>query len=76
MYFFYTGTGDGSDDDIVQSLRQFANLPTRNPLLTIIDIPDQQRFTCDEKDVNEQVIRQFVEGYINKTIEGKPLRAS
>ena len=76
MYFFYTGTGDGSEDDIVQSLRQFASLPTRNPLLTIIDIPDQQTFTCEEKDLNEQAIREFLEGYINKTIEGKPLRAS
>ena len=76
MYFFYTGTGDGSDDDIVQSLRQFASLPTRNPLLTIIDIPDQKTYTSEETEVDENVVRAFLEGYFNKTIEGKALRSS
>ena len=76
MYFFYTGAGDGSGDDIVESLRQFASLPSQNPLLTIIDIPDQQTFSSDEKVVNEQVIRKFLEDYFGKKLEGKPLRAS
>ena len=76
MYFFYAGTGDGSDDDIVQSLRHFASLPDRDPLLCIIDIPDQKTFTCDEAEVNEKTIRKFLEGYFNKTLDGKALRAS
>lgn len=40
MRFFYAG--DNDDDDIVSSLRGFANLPSKNPLVVIIDIPDQQ----------------------------------
>ena len=40
MRFFYAG--DNDDDDIVNSLRQFAALPTRNPLVVIVDIPDQK----------------------------------
>lgn len=76
MYFFYAGSGDGSGDDIVESLRQFASLPEQNPLLTIIDIPDQQTFSSAETDVNEQVIRKFLEDYFDKKLEGKSLRAS
>lgn len=82
MYFFYTGAGDGSGDDIVESLRKFASLESHNPLLTIIDIPDQQIYAYNTKDdgnesaVNEQVIRKFVEDYFDKKLEGKKLRAS
>lgn len=38
--FFYGG--DGDEDDLVQSLRLFAHLPTTNPHLAIVDIPEQQ----------------------------------
>ena len=38
--FFYSG--DNDDDDIVQSLRKFAHLPSTNPLLAIVDIPSQK----------------------------------
>ena len=40
MRFFYAGEND--DDDIVTSLRTFAHLSTKDPLVVIIDIPDQQ----------------------------------
>ena len=42
--FFYGG--DNDDDDIVQSLRRFAHLSSRNPLLAIVDIPSQKVSKC------------------------------
>ena len=42
--FFYGG--DNDDDDIVQSLRKFAHLPSNNPLLAIVDIPSQKVSKC------------------------------
>ena len=76
MYFFYAGCGDGSDDDIVRSLQQFANLPNTTPLLTIIDIPEQTVFVSDTKDITEPVIRDFLDKYQAKTLDGKPLRST
>ena len=72
VLFFYAGDGD-DEDDIVDSLRQFAHLPAA-PLLAIIDIPSQQVFTNEEKNINEKVVRDMVEAFLNKKLTGKPLR--
>ncbi|XP_065891038.1 nucleoredoxin-like [Dysidea avara] len=76
VYFFYAGTGDGSDDDIVQSLRQFANLADTTPLLTIIDIPEQTVYVSDTTDMTEALIREYLSKYLAKTLDGKPLRST
>jgi len=76
VYFFYAGSGDGSEDDIVQSLRQFANLGETSPLLTIIDIPEQTVYVSDVKDMTEPLIREYLNKYLAKTLDGKPLRST
>jgi len=76
VYFFYAGSGDGSDDDIVQSLRQFANLGDATPLLTIVDIPEQVVYVSDAKDITESLIREYLTKYLDKTLDGKPLRST
>lgn len=71
-YRFYVA-GEDDDDDIVNSLRRFAKLPTKTPLLVIVDIPSQQVFVCEEDEVNDEVVRRFLEGYTKKEIVGKAL---
>lgn len=71
LIFFYAGN---DEDELSASLRMFSSLPSRNPLLAIIDIPGQQVFQSEATDVTEAAVKEFMEGYLKKTITGKPLR--
>ena len=72
VIFFYTDLDD--DDDIPTSLRSFAKLPEKNPLLALVDIPGQKVYVVEEGQLGEKQVRDLLEGYQKKTIEGKPLR--
>lgn len=72
VLFFYTDMDD--DDDIPASLRSFAKLPDKNPLLTLVDIPDQMVYVKDEDQLGETQVRELLEDYQNKSITGRPLK--
>ena len=72
MLFFYTGKDD--DDDILKSLRAFANIPETNPLLVILDIPGQKVYIA-EGGLSEEKVRDFVDKFFNDDLPGKPLRS-
>ncbi len=69
---FYNAGND--EDELSQSLRSFAALSDRNPLLAIVDIPNQEVFQSEATDVDEAAVREFIEGYLKRTITGKPLK--
>ena len=75
LYFFYAS--DSSDeDDLVQSLRSFANLPKDNPLLALINIPDQCLYLGDLKDEEDRkkFVTKFLQQYHEGKLKKKPLR--
>ena len=72
VLFFYTDKDD--EDDITSSLRSLANLPTKNPLLVLINIPAQKQYTCEADVVVQKDVQDLLEGYEKNTIEGKSLR--
>ncbi|XP_019615122.1 PREDICTED: nucleoredoxin-like [Branchiostoma belcheri] len=69
LFFFYAG-----EDEIVDSLRDFASLEDRDPLLVILDIPDQKIYVCPEEEVTQEVAKDFVEKYQAGSLEPKALR--
>lgn len=71
MFFFYTGMED--DDEIATSLRQFAQLPETNPLLAIVDIPEQKVYTMDG-DLTADKVRDFVDKFFKNKLDAKELR--
>lgn len=76
LYFFYAS--DKSDeDDLVQSLRGFANLPKDNPLLALINIPDQCLYLGDLSEVEDRkkYVADFLQRYHEGKLEKKPLRS-
>ncbi|KAL3856812.1 hypothetical protein ACJMK2_011529 [Sinanodonta woodiana] len=62
------------DDDICDSVRQFASLEDRVPLLVILDFPEQRVFINEATEVTKDVIKDFVKGYFNETLQPRPLR--
>lgn len=72
VLFFYTDVDE--EDDIPASLRSFAKLPEKNPLLALVDIPGQTVYVVEEDQLGEKQVRNLFEGYQKKTIEGRPLR--
>lgn len=76
VYFFYAN--DRSDeDDLVPSLRAFANLPKDNPLLALINIPDQCLYLGDLSVVEDRkkYVADFLQQYHAGKLEKKPLRS-
>ena len=76
LCFFYCSKGEDEedeDDEIVTSLRNFAKLPDRLPLLVIIDIPSQQVFVSDKTTIDAAAVEEFVRSYEGKTLQGNPL---
>ena len=65
--------GEDDDDDIVTSLRNFAKLPERLPLLVIIDIPGQEVFISDATTVDAAVVGAFAHSYERKELKGNRL---
>ena len=71
LLFFCAGE---DDDDIGTSLRQFAQFPKTNPLLAIVDIPSQKSYNTEVTEVTDKTVREFVEGFLDGTLSGKPLQ--
>ena len=76
LCFFYCSKEEDAgedDEEIVTSLRNFAKLPERLPLLSIIDIPGQKVYVSDKTTIDAGVVEEFVRSYEAKTLSGKPL---
>lgn len=73
LLFFYSSEGNSDDDDIGSSLRNFAKLPKTNPLVVILNIPDQQVYSSTE--VTADNVKQLVKDYEAKKVEFKPLKS-
>ncbi|XP_035690960.1 nucleoredoxin-like [Branchiostoma floridae] len=69
MYFFYAG-----EDDLVDSLRDFANLDDREPQLVVLDIPDQKIYVCPEEEITQEVAKAFIDQYLAGSLQAAPLR--
>ncbi|CAH1232255.1 NXN [Branchiostoma lanceolatum] len=69
MYFFYAG-----EDDLVDSLRDFANLDEREPQLVVLDIQEQKIYVCPEEEITQEVARAFIDKYQAGSLQPTPLR--
>lgn len=61
-------------DEICDSVRNFAKLPDTCPLLVILDFPEQKVYKCVEKTITSEVVKDFVRGYLGETLEPLLLR--
>lgn len=61
-------------DEICDSVRNFAKLPDPCPLLVILDFPEQKVYKCTEKTISSDVVKDFVRGYFSETLEPVALR--
>ena len=79
LKFFYAAEGD-DDDDISQSLRTFARLPKENPLLVILNIPDQEIYSEDRKTFEgvdwKEKAQSLIQKFEKKELKMSPLRPS
>lgn len=76
LYFFHANDKIEDEDDLVQSLRSFANLPKDNPLLVLLHIPDQCLYLGDlagEAD-RKKYVDEFLKQYHDGTLKKKSLR--
>lgn len=74
--FFFHASDKSDEDDLVQSLRSFANLPKDNPLLALINIPDQCLYLGDlsQEQDRKKYATDFLEQYQAGKLKKKPLR--
>lgn len=63
-------------DDICDSVRDFAILPDRVPLLTILDFPEQKVYISEEKNITTELVCSFVKDYLKETLPSRPVRHS
>ncbi|XP_072013890.1 nucleoredoxin-like [Amphiura filiformis] len=69
LHFYVAG-----DEDIVDSLREFLNIKDDDlPILTILDIPEQQVYKCDKKEITATIINECLTKYKEESLEFKPL---
>lgn len=61
-------------DEICDSVRNFAKLPDTCPMLVILDFPEQKVYKCAEKTITSEVVKDFVRGYLGETLEPLLLR--
>lgn len=71
LRFFFASQVE--DDGVVESLREFAGLPVKNPLMAITDIPQQQVFISDKAPDTQEIVSDFLQGYLNSSLTGKAL---
>ena len=61
-------------EEIVDSLREFLNIKDDDlPILTILDIPEQQAYKCDKKEITGDIIRECLTNFKAGSLEFKPL---
>ncbi|KAK3084014.1 hypothetical protein FSP39_006734 [Pinctada imbricata] len=69
LLFFFA-----ADDEIVDSVRKFAHLDNRCPLLVVLDCPESKVYISPETKITKEVVRDFVQGYSAGTLEFKSLK--
>jgi nucleoredoxin len=71
ILFFYTNPKE--EEHIAQSLRSFARIPDKIPVLVVLDIPQQKQYLSSADVIDEKAVREMVEGYKADSLEGMPL---
>ena len=71
ILFFYTDPKE--EEDIIQSLRSFARLPAKTPLLAVLDIPRGKQYVSDADKIIEATVREMVKGFREQSLEGQHL---
>lgn len=69
LFFFY-----GTDEEICDRVRDFANLGDNCPLLVILDFPEQEVYICPETNITKDIAKNFIQKYFNGTLEARNLR--
>lgn len=64
----------GEENDASKSIREKAQLPRRDPLLAIIDVPRNQVHVCDHSEVTEENTKKFICDYLARRLMGRRLR--
>lgn len=72
LNFFYTGNNE-DEEDVVERVRGFAHLPAGNPLLVLLDIPNQCKYFSGESEITAEVVSKMIEDYLNKSLESQSL---
>ena len=63
-------------EDIVDDLREFLCIEDEDlPILTIMDIPHQQLYKCDKKEITADIINDCLTKYKAETLEFTSLTA-
>ena len=61
-------------EEICDPVRDFASLGDQTPLLAILDFPEQKVYINNDKDITTDVVRKFVKGYLDGTLQSRPCR--
>lgn len=71
LHFYYAVSED--DFKCITSLRVFAKLPNKTPLLAIVDIPKQVTYVSEAAEIDENAVRDMINGYKGGSLSGQPL---
>ena len=63
-----------SQNDIVDSIRDFANLEDRTPLLVLMDVPEQSIYVHPEGEITKDVVKTVVSDYKADKLTMKKIR--
>ena len=70
LHFYYAVS---DEFECIPSLRVFAKLPNKTPLLAIVDIPKQVTYVSEAAEINESAVRDMVNAYRNGLLTGQQL---
>ena len=70
LYFFYAK----SNEDIIESLTEFASLSTDFPQLVILDVPSGSKYVSDSKEPDDAAVKSFVDDYLAEKLKKTSIR--
>ena len=73
LAFLYSGPNT-EQDDVGNSLRGFLKLPEKGQILFATNIPSQEKYICEEKDITADVIQRLVKEFKTKTLAWSPIQ--
>lgn len=63
-----------SDEEMIDSLTEFAGLSHEPPQLVILDVPQGAKYVCDKKEFDATVVSQFVDDFLAGKLEKQTLQ--
>ena len=75
LVFLYSGPNTGQDD-ISSSLRGFLRISADRdpPILFATNIPDQEKYICEEEEITAEVIQRVVKAFKTKRLDWQPIQ--